>query len=190
MLFCASTRWLAMSMAAVMAGAGVGPARAQTELPDTPSFARVDTSNIVSRSLPSKWTDLTELSFRRWVTRGRADIGAGFGSVALIDRSTGMLSARSGDGAAATMAVGTMLMLGLRYRTTEQTSIYADAMHLRGLGLEGEDRIFSKVGVEFKAAQSDWKIVYGGLGFQLAGDARMTLKLRRGGLGITMHSAF
>jgi len=33
-------------------------------------------------------------------------------------------------------------------------------------------------------------MMHGGLGFRLDGDARMTLKLRRGGLGIYMTSAF
>jgi len=76
------------------------------------------------------------------------------------------------------------------YRTTEHSSIYADAAHVRGFGLDGEDRVISKVGIEFKLAQSDWKIGYGGLGFRLAGDARMTFRLRRSGFGIFMRSTF
>ena len=61
---------------------------------------------------------------------------------------------------------------------------------MRGWGLDGEDHVVGKVGVQFKAAQTDWKIAYGGLGFRLAGDSRMTLKLRRSGLAIMMRSNF
>ena len=146
--------------------------------------------NVAARSLPGYRTDLTELSFQRWATHGRAGVGVGVGSVMLVDRPTGLLPGRSGDAAALTTASGTMLMLVLRYRASEQSSIYADAAHVRGLAFDGDDRIVSKVGVEFKAAQSNWKIDYGGLGLRLAGDARMTLKLRRGGLAISMRRAF
>ena len=81
-------------------------------------------------------------------------------------------------------------ILALRYHATDQSSVYVDAVRGRRLGLEFEDRIVGKVGVEFRAAQSDWQIAYGGLGFRLAGDARLTLKLRRGGLSVVMQSAF
>jgi hypothetical protein len=184
---------MTIALSALLAGAGSGVARADnidSPEPVQAQLTRVDTPNVATHSLPGFQTDLTELSYRRWASRGRADVGAGFGSIALVDRPTGMLGARPGDGATTTLASGTILMLGLRYHTTEQSSIYADAAHLRGLGLEGEDRIVSKVGIEFKAAQSDWKIAYGDLGFRLAGDARMTLRLRRSGLMIAMRSSF
>jgi hypothetical protein len=188
----AFARCMTISLAALLAATGTGVARADNnEPPDSvqAQLTRVDTPNVTTRSLPGFQTDLTELSYRRWASHGRTDVGAGFGSVTLVDRPTGMmLGARPGDGAAT--ASGTILMLGLRYHTTEQSSIYADAVHLHGLGLEGEDRIVSKIGIEFKAAQSDWKIAYGDLGFQLAGDARMTLRVRRSGLAIAMHRSF
>jgi hypothetical protein len=191
----AFARCTTFSLAALLAGAGTGVVRAEGDDPPEPiqsQFTRVDTPNVTARNAAGFQTDLTELSYRRWSSHGRTDVGAGFGSVALVDRPIGMIGARPGDGmATTTMASGTTLMLGLRYHTTEKSSIYADATHLRGLGLEGEDRIVSKVGFEFKAAQSDWKIAYGDLlGFRLAGDARMSLKVRRSGLAIMMRSSF
>jgi hypothetical protein len=190
---CAFIRYATTALAALLAGTGSGVARADNGDPPEPAQAqliRVDTPNVATRSLPGFRTDLTELSYQRWASHGRTDVGAGFGSIALLDHPNGMLGARPGDGATTTLASGTILMLGLRYHTTGQSSIYADAARLRGLGLEGEDRIVSKVGIEFKAAQSDWKIAYGDLGFRLAGDARMTLRVRRSGLLIAMRSSF
>ena len=118
----------------------------------------------------------SEINVSRWASAGRADLGWGVGNVSLADRS-----------ASATPT----LMLGLRYRTSEHAALFADATHVRGIGLNGEDQVLSKVGVEFKAAQSKLNLAYGGgLGLRLAGDARMTLKARRGGVELTMRRTF
>lgn len=181
-----------MGLAALLAGAGVGVHAEDESLPppEPAQVSRVELPNVATPSLPGYRTDMTELSYRRWATRGRADVGWGIGSMLFVERPTGLLPGRYGEGAGVTTGAGTMLMLGLRYRTGAQSSIYADAAQVRGLGLDGEDRVVGKVGIEFKAAQSNWRISYGGLGFRLAGDARMTVKLRRGGLGIYMRSTF
>ncbi|MEP6872898.1 MAG: hypothetical protein ABI887_00900 [Burkholderiales bacterium] len=189
MVAIASYRCIVMALVAGLTGASAGVARADDEISETTRLTRIDVPNVAARSLPGYRTDLAELSYQRWASNGRADVGVGVGSVMLVDRPTGMLPGRSADGVALSGS-GTMLMLGLRYRTTEHSSVYADAAHVRGLGLDGEDRVVSKVGVEFKAAQSDWKIAYGGLGFRLAGDARMTVKLRRSGVAVYMRRAF
>lgn len=161
-------------------------------LTDAPRLTRSDTPAPVSRGLPGFRTDMTELNYRWWSTRGRTDVGVGLGSVMLVERPTELLSARPGvEGASAmTTASGTVLLLGLRYRASPQAALYADAANVRGLGLNNDDRVFGKVGVEFKAARSNWNIAYGGLGYKLDGDARMTLRLRRGGLAVYMTSAF
>lgn len=116
----------------------------------------------------------SEISVSRWTRAGRADLGWGIGSISLTDRSTNT----------------TTLMLGLRYRTSERAALYADATHVPGIGLNGEDQVVSKVGIELKSAQSRWNLAYGGLGMRLAGDARMTLKARRGGVELTLKRAF
>ena len=190
MVICASTRCLAMSLAALLASAGASMARADEEPADAGSLTRIDIPDMASRNVPGHRTDLTELSYRRWVSSGHADVGIGIGSVLLSDRPTGGPPGRPAEGTALRAASGTVLILGLRYRTTEHSSVYADASHVRGLGLDAEDRVVGKVGVEFKAAQSDWRIAYGGLGLRLAGDARMTVKVRRSGVAIYMRRAF
>jgi hypothetical protein len=205
-----SARCVTVLMAWLLAGVGA-PARADDDdmadadtpalvaelltppvLTDAPRLTRSDTPALVSRGLPGFRTDMTELNYRWWSTRGRTDVGVGLGSVMLVERPTEMLSARPGvEGASPmTTASGTVLMLGLRYRASPHAALYADASNVRGLGLNNDDRVYGKVGVEFKAARSKWNIAYGGLGYKLDGDARMTLRLRRGGLGIYMTSAF
>jgi hypothetical protein len=182
-----------MSLAGVWAGVGSGAVWADDEpmqAPEAAQLTRVDMPNLSTHSAPGYRTDMTELVYRRWVTRGRADVGIGFGSVTLVDRANGVLPGQLVDGQSQPAGSGALLMLGLRYRTTAQSTVYADAAHGRGLGLDGDDHVVGKVGIEFKAVQSNWKIAYGGLGFRLAGDARMTLKLRRSGLAIMMRSTF
>ena len=88
------------------------------------------------------------------------------------------------------LASGTVLTLGMRYRASEHSTLYADAAGVGPFGAEGGDAVVGKVGVEFKAAQSRWNIAYGGLGLRLGGDTRMTLRVRRGGLGVYMRSNF
>ncbi len=153
-------------------------------------ISRTDTTDLALRSAPGTRTDLTELSAQRWLHSGRASIGVGAGSVSLVNRPNGMLPGSFADGTATPQGSGTLLMLGMRYRTSPQSSVYADTARVRGLGLNGEDQVVNKFGIEFKAAKSDWNVGYGGLGMRLAGDARMTLKPRRGGLAISMKREF
>lgn len=117
----------------------------------------------------------SEINLSQWARAGRADLGWGVGSISLADRP----------------ATTTTLMLGLRYRTSERAAFVADATHVPGIGLNGEDQVVSKVGIELKAAQSRWNLTYGGgLGMRLGGDARMTLKARRGGVELSVRRSF
>ncbi len=194
---------LAVGLVGLLAAMVSGIAHADDEVGErfeTPHFdsaptirvERIDTPGVAIPAAAGYRSDLTEVTVQRWTNRGRAEVGLGVGSIGLVNRSTGLLTGQSLDGAGTATATGTVLMLGMRYRATENSSFYADASHVRGLGngLDGEDRIVSKVGMEFKSAQSNWKIAYGGFGFRLAGDARMTVKLRRSGVTLMMRRAF
>ena len=194
---CAATRGLAISVVAVLACAAANGVRADESADYAPELSatdpirvtRVDVPNVAASILPDGRADLTVVSVERWASRGRAGIGIGVGSIALVDRT---LTAAPGsqDTNAVTRATGSLLMLGLRYRATDQSSLYARAINVRGLSAGADERVVGKVGIEFKAAQSQWGVDYGGLGLRLAGDARVTLKLRRGGLGLFMRRSF
>jgi hypothetical protein len=178
----------AVAAQSAIAGAGVN---------DAPRFIRSDSPGEARPSLPGYRSDVTEMSYRWWKSNGRADVGLGLGTLTYTSRPTGSVSGppplpgQAGDaGVASAMATGTVLTMGMRYRTSERSAVFADAASARGPGLEGTDGVVGKVGVEFKSAQSRLNIAYGGLGMRLAGDTRMTLRLRRGGLGVFMKHAF
>jgi len=157
---------------------------------DAPRFVRSDDPSEARRSAPGYRGETTELSYRWWLSKGRADLGLGVGTLAYVVRPTGSLPGLGGDTGATVLASGTVLTLGMRYRTSASSAVFADAASWRGAGLNGGDTVVGKVGLEFKTAKSSWNVAYGGLGLTLPGDARMTLRVRRGGLGLYMRSSF
>lgn len=157
---------------------------------DAPRFTRSELPVDGPRSLPGYRHELNEFSQRWWVSKGRADVGLGLGTLAYATRPFASPSAAAVESGASVVAAAPVLTLGMRYRTSERSALYADASGVGRLGVDGSDRVVGKLGVEFKSAQSRWNIGYGGLGLSLAGDTRMTLRLRRGGLALSMHSAF
>jgi hypothetical protein len=139
-------------------------------------------------SMPGYSSDVSESSYRWWKSHGRADVGLGLGTLTYTSRPIGAAPGFASDNGTMT-TTGTVLTLGMRYRTSDHSALYADAAGVRGPGING-DGVVGKVGIEFKSAQSRFNINVGGLGMKLAGDTRMTLRLRRGGLGIFMRRAF
>ena len=59
----------------------------------------------------------------------------------------------------------------------------------RATGLRN-DAYVSKVGLEWKPAQSQVNFLREGLGFRLDGNDRMTVRLRKGVIGVYMHRKF
>lgn len=158
---------------------------------DAPRFVREDAVPETLRTAPGFRGEAAEIGYRWWISRGRADLGLGLGTLAYSIRPVGSSAGLVPDAAASVVASGTVLTLGMRYRTSDRSSVFADAASWRGGGgFDGRDQVAGKVGVEFKSAQSRFNIAYGGLGVKLAGDARMTVRMRRGGLGIYMRTKF
>jgi hypothetical protein len=157
---------------------------------DAPRLTRNELSVEPQRSLPGYRNEVTELSYRWWASSGRADLGVGLGTLAYVARPNGSVPGLTGDAGARAIAASTVLTMGMRYRTSPRSAVFADASSVRGAGFDNGDAVVGKVGLEFKSAQSRWNVSYGGLGLKLAGDARMTLRLRRGGFGVYMRSTF
>ncbi len=155
-----------------------------------PRLVRNDDPVEPGRSAPGYRGETTELSYRWWVSKGHADLGLGLGALAYVARPTGSLPGLGPDGGTMLLASGSVLTLGMRYRTSARSSVFADAANWRGAGPGGGEALVGKVGLEFKTAKSRWNLAYGGLGLTLPGDARMTLRMRRGGLALYMHSSF
>lgn len=173
--------WSATDLRGTLAGAGSNAA---------PRLVRNDDPAEPQRSAPGYRSATTELGYRWWLSKGRADLGLGLGTLAYVRRPIGGMPERGADGDATVLASGTVLTLGMRYRTSARSAVFADAAGWHGAGLNGSDAVVGKVGIEFKSARSRWNIAYGGLGLRLAGDARMTLRVRRGGLAIYMRRSF
>ena len=193
----------------VLGTLGAGVSCADDDLPDdsraltearwadgieVPRLTRTDLQSEPLRSLPGYRSELNELNYRWWLSSGRADVGLGLGTVSYglrpISGFVGGSVGAIGDESSKVLAAGAVLTLGMRYRTSAHSALFADAAGVRGLGLEGGGAIVGKVGVDFKLAQSRWNIAYGGLGLRLNGDTRMTLRVRRGGVAIYMRSSF
>jgi hypothetical protein len=157
---------------------------------DAPRFVRDDAMPEPVRASPAFRGEASEIGSRWWVSRGRADVGLGLGTLAYAIRPVGNSAGLAPEAPSNVIGAGTVLTLGMRYRTSDRSSVYADAASWRGARIEGGDALAGKVGIEFKSAQSRFNIGYGGLGLKLAGDARMTLRMRRGGLALMMRSTF
>lgn len=138
-------------------------------------------------------TEVSEISSRWWFSTGHIDVGFGVGSVALMAQPMAGASATSAADAAFSgiaLASSPSLSVGIRRRTSAVSALYADATHSRSLGASGIDSYSGKVGVEWKTAESRWSVAYSGLGLRLSSQSRMTVSLRKGGLGIYMRSQF
>jgi len=139
---------------------------------------------------------LTDISQRFWLSRGRADVGFGIGALTLSAQPLGTAPSAAPnatlDNQTILLASAPSLSVGMRYRASPQSTFFADASGSRGLGLNNGDSYLGKVGVEWKpaSAASRWNISYGGIGWRLSSDSRMTLRIRGGGLGLYMRSQF
>ena len=173
------------------AGIATPEARIGAGWNEAPRVTWSDVPTDARRSLPGYRNQLTEASYRWWSSVGRVDLGLGLGAVAHVARpiSGGVPGPATEAAPALALASGSALTLGMRYRTSDGSALFAGAVGVRGPAFEG-DRVIGKVGLEFQAAQSRWNIAYGGLGVKLSGDTGLALRLRKGGLGIVMRSSF
>ncbi|MEP7056183.1 MAG: hypothetical protein ABI809_00210 [Caldimonas sp.] len=135
-----------------------------------------------SVALPSRWSSSAEQTGRnyRWaLSRGALDIGMSFDAQGRNGRAYDFRSETGGPVASSLPS----LSLGLRRTPVQPTS--ASTLLARAAG--SSDSYLSKVGVEWKPAESHVNFLREGLGFRLEGSDRMTVRLRKGVLGVYMH---
>jgi hypothetical protein len=124
-------------------------------------------------------------SYRWWLQHGAAGVGIGLGSMGAVVMPAG--------GATQPMHLGAMVptvSVGLRYRTTPNSLVYADAMQARNLLPGGVDAYQAKVGVEWARRESPWRLDGGSLGLRLDSGLRMSLRLRKDKVGVYVRSTF
>lgn len=134
-------------------------------------------------------TERVGVSYRWWVSHGRFDVGVGVGTLAYRVTPFGALA---GDPRISTSATP-MLSVSWRYRVSDQSVLHADASSARGLAVNGGDGYFTKIGVEWKAKpESLFGLGLDGssLGLQLDSGLRMSMRLKKGGVGFYLRSKF
>ncbi|CAN5709388.1 hypothetical protein BH11PSE8_BH11PSE8_03880 [soil metagenome] len=140
---------------------------------------------------PGSRAETSGVSYRWWKHMGPSsaglDVGVGLGTVGYLVRPPVQGAA---DTVASLNNPSTVLSVGMRYRTSERSVVFADTSSARGFAGNGRDAYVAKVGVEWKSASSPVRLMQGGLGLQLDGGSRMTLRVRRGTVGVYMRSSF
>ena len=126
---------------------------------------------------------LSDGSYRSALSRGKLDFAMKFDAP--------VRSARPGDGpvepVAAYVAPLPTLSVGLRNVATGPTP--AGALLDRATGASARDQRESRVGLEWKPSQSR-VFLNRGLGIRLDGDDRLTMRLKKGSLGLFMQTRF
>ena len=142
-------------------------------------------------------TRLSDISHRFWVSRGRADLGIGVGALALTAQPLGVAPSAAPpnatlDNSTILLASAPSLSVGMRFRASRESTVFADASSTRGFGPSNGEAYLGKVGVEWKPVSlaSRWNLSYGGIGWRLSADSKMTLRIRGGGLGLYVRSQF
>ena len=141
-------------------------------------------------------TRLSDVSHRFWVSRGRTDLGIGVGALALTAQPLGAAPSAAPnatlDNSTILLASAPSLSVGMRFRASRESTVFADASSTRGFGPNNGDAYLGKVGVEWKPVSlaSRWNLSYGGIGWRLSADSKMTLRIRGGGLGLYVRSQF
>jgi hypothetical protein len=171
--------------ASVESGAdAAGGARSTAEDPDTsePMVVRP------VAAAPARWSASgapTEDGYRLFMSRGPIDLGLHFESRVA---SPHPVDARY-DSAAPPGAMLPALTIGLRSVSAGPAPAPANSLVARALGATESVPYESKVGIEWKPAQSQL-FFNQGLGVRLGGDDRLVMRLRKGSLGLYMKRSF
>jgi hypothetical protein len=201
-LRCALSRVLAASL---LLGTAAAAGAEETSLPGAPATGPlVPAAHIVPfpaplvdrdperiadpAEVPQRWMASAEWSGRRYrwsLQRGALDIGLAFEP---IDPGLRPLDLRSQSPAPLVPTLPT-LSLGV-HRVGQGGLPVASNLLERALGAPREGGYSSRVGIEWKPAQSQLNFLRDGLGVRLDGNDRMTVRLRKGVLGIYMHRKF
>ena len=137
---------------------------------------------------PLRWLSRAEWSGGKYqwsASRGTLDIGMRFDAPSGAASPFDFRTQASGAVAFPLPAIS----LGLRH-VLPGPPVAASNLLARATGATRPDAYVSKVGVEWKPAESNVNFLREGLGFRLDGNDRMTVRLRKGVLGIYMHRKF
>ncbi|RQP22956.1 hypothetical protein DZC73_17655 [Albitalea terrae] len=189
------TGWCADGGVAELAGAKI----AAVQQPPAEGFRMTPEVSAVRSRLPSNGptalssdgsrtlSELAGVDYKLWTSHGRVGVGVGVGTLGYVTpRPDGRV-----DGPVALSGAAPSVSVGLRYHVTKESTVYADASGVRGLGAEASGNyVNTKVGMEWKPAQRTLGFEHGALGMQLDSGYRLALKPSHGGLGLYLRGKF
>jgi len=169
-------------------------ARAATPVASTEVVAlsgRVGSNEATALQPTRASNELAGVSYRLWMSHGRAAVGVGVGALARVMYPTP--SAVAEPGVAPTLTdTAPVVSVAMRYRASERSVVFADASLAHGLagpqGIGGYTN--AKVGVEWKSAKPKLGLEHGRLAVQLDSGYRMSLRIRKSGLGVYLRGKF
>lgn len=165
--------------------------RSVTSLALTPEVSTVRTrlppgpAPVTSDGRPM--SELAGVNYRVWVSRGRTDMGVGLGALGyIVPRPDGRI-----EGPVALAGTSPTLSVGLRYRVTPDSAVYADASGAYGIGVDpNANYVNTKVGMEWKPAKHALGFDHGAIGMHFDSGYRLSVKPRHGGLGVYLRGQF
>lgn len=185
--------WCAESMASIVSeNMATAQQRRVESLTLTPEVSTVRTrllppgpSPLTSDGRPM--SEMAGITYRVWVSRGRADMGVGLGTLGyVIPRPDGRI-----DGPVALSGASPTLSIGLRYRVTPRSAVFADASEAYGLGVDpNTSYVNTKLGMEWKPAKHALGFERGAIGMHFDSGYRLSVKPRHGGLGVYLRGQF
>jgi len=132
-------------------------------------------------------TELAGVDYRLWWSSGRTGVAVGVGTVSLV-------MPQLHDAADAPRRLGATaptVTVGLRYRMSPRSAVYADAAGMHGFGDDiHAAHINTRVGLEWKPATSRFGFEHRSFGLQLDSGYRLSLRARSGGLALYLRGKF
>jgi hypothetical protein len=124
---------------------------------------------------------------RVWISRGRADVGVGIGMQRYLEPSVDRL----GNVPQAVVGAVPALTVGVRYRVSDQHSVFAGAYGARGLATDPTIPLYAaKVGVEWQPSKSNLGLEQGAIGMHFDSGYKLSLKVRHGGPTLYVRGQF
>lgn len=124
---------------------------------------------------------------RLWLSSGRAAFGVGIVARGPLPPSP----AAPSDGSNAAAGPALNLTLGVRYRMSNEHSVFADAYGAHGAHTDyGTALGTSRFGVDWKPAKAKFGFERGAFGLRLDSGYRLTLRARRGGAAVYLRGQF
>ena len=130
--------------------------------------------------------ELGGVTYRWWVNHGAANFGVGLGTVGYLSNGpeAGQAQQFSPD--------ASVLTLGWRLQVGDQSTVFADASGARRFNTGLVDRYSTKVGLEWKGRTNKFGIdgASRSLALQLDSGYKMSVRVRRNGVGVVLKGQF